>query len=265
MKAYPSAMAGAAVALGLVACSGGSSPITLPSGGISVTRTLSQPPSPPPQQAPTRIVAPPTSAVTVTVTVTPAPAVSVTASSATVSSAPVSSAPASSSADDDTPWGWIVAAIVVFIAIVAAIVMAVRRHQRAKHVQEWRAETAGAVDAAYLARDLLPTSGADIHDDAQWQTIRESASQAAAELDTSGMSAPERSLAAAAHAAARSLRGLLFALDSAHLLSGASPPPSADQLAQADAVVQRARTELDAALLQLGPGGDGQDMSAPAG
>ena len=81
--------------------------------------------------------------------------------------------------------------------------------------------------------------------------MRATADQAAAGLQAATGSAPAPDAAAAANDAAEALSGSTFALESSRLVQAAQPPPSAAQLAEADALVQTRKTGLDAALARL--------------
>src|SRR3954451_1057983 len=191
-----------------------------------------------------------------------APPVAIAPTGATVTTAaPVTSTPAPEPAvaateaaaatdDDSTPWGWILLAVGVAGAIIAIAMLVHRRTQR-RRLEAWRQQTRGAVDAAFVARDLLPAHGRDITDLQHWESVRATADQAAAGLQAATGSAPAPDAAAAANAAAEALSGSTFALESSRLVQAAQPPPSAAQLAEADALVQTRQTVLDTALARL--------------
>src|SRR3954453_6399034 len=175
----------------------------------------------------------------VPVTSTPAPEPAVAATEA-----------AAATDDDSTPWGWILLAVGVAGAIIVIAMLVHRRTQR-RRLEAWRQQTRGAVDAAFVARDLLPAHGRDITDLPHWESIRATADQAAAGLQAATGSAPAPDAAAAANDAAEALSGSTFALESSRLVQAAQPPPSAAQLAEADALVQTRKTVLDTALARL--------------
>ena len=157
---------------------------------------------------------------------------------------------AATASDESTPWGWILLAAAVAAAIVMTAILLHRRSQR-RRMQAWRQQTRGAVDAAFVSRDLLPTHGRDIVDLQHWESVRAAADQAAVGLRTAAGTAPTSDAAAAANTGAEALTAMTFALESARLVQAAQPPPSAAQLADADALVQSRKTELDGALERL--------------
>src|SRR3954463_14143659 len=177
----------------------------------------------------------------VPVTSPPAPEPSVAATQA---------AAAATTDDDSTPWGWILLAVAVAGAIIAIAMLVHRRTQR-RRLEAWRQQTRGAVDAAFVARDLLPAHGRDITDLPHWASVRATADPAAAGPQAATGSAPAPDAAAAANDAAQALSGSTFALESSRLVQAAQPPPSAAQLAEADALVQTRKTVLDTALARL--------------
>lgn len=194
-----------------------------------------------PTQAPPVAAAPTGATVTTAVpaTSTPAPEPSVDATQA-----------AATTGDDSTPWGWILLAVAVAGAIIGIAMLVHSRTQR-RRLEAWRQQTRGAVDAAFVARDLLPVHGRDIADLPHWESVRATADQAAADLHAASGSAPAPDAAAAANDAAEALSGSTFALESSRLVQAAQPPPSAAQLAEADALVQTRNTVLDTALARL--------------
>jgi hypothetical protein len=157
---------------------------------------------------------------------------------------------AASANDESTPWGWILLAAAVAAAIVLTALLLHRRSQR-RRMQAWCRHTRGAVDAALVSRDLLPAHGRDIADLQHWESVRAAADQAAAGLRTAAATAPTPDAAAAANTGGEALSAMTFALESSRLVQAAQPPPSAAQLADADALVQTRRAELDSALERL--------------
>src|SRR3954466_10825994 len=149
-------------------------------------------------QAPPPAAAAPTGATVTTAvpgTSTPAPEPSVAASVA-----------AATTDDDSTPWGWILLAVAVAGAIIAIAMLVHRRTQR-RRMEEWREQTRGAVDAAFVARDLLPAHGRDITDLPHWESVRATADQAAAGLQAATGSAPAPDAAAGGQPAAQGPSG----------------------------------------------------------
>jgi hypothetical protein len=98
---------------------------------------------------------------------------------------------------------------------------------------------------------MLPRRGREITDVAHWEAVRVAAEQAARELQVAAGTAPTQDAAGQARAAGDALAGLTFALESARLLQAAQPPPSADQLAEADRATEARQVDLDAALTHL--------------
>jgi len=208
----------------------------------AVVPTRTQEPSRQPTQAPPPATnAPPPAGVTSTAPATSTPALEPSVAATAV---------AATASDESTPWGWILLAAAVAAAIVMTAILLHRRSQR-RRMQAWRQQTRGAVDAAFVSRDLLPTHGRDIVDLQHWESVRAAADQAAVGLRTAAGTAPTSDAAAAANTGAEALTAMTFALESARLVQAAQPPPSAAQLADADALVQSRKTELDGALERL--------------
>jgi hypothetical protein len=127
----------------------------------------------------------------------------------------------------------------------------VSRRNRKQALVAWRSGAESALDSAKLARTLLPAAGQDIPDAAHWQAVHERVEAAAQSLEQSSNRAPTPEGAVAARTAADKLRGLWFALESNRLLREGAPPPTPEQLAQADTVTRARSSELDAALTDL--------------
>jgi hypothetical protein len=70
-------------------------------------------------------------------------------------------------------------------------------------------------------------------------------------LEVAAGQAPKPELAAATTQTATALRNATFALESARLMEDGTPPPTAEQLAEADTTTRLRRSELDAALERL--------------
>ena len=127
----------------------------------------------------------------------------------------------------------------------------VSRRNRKRALLAWRSGAESALDSARLARTLLPAAGQELPDPAHWQAVHERVEAAAQSLDQSATRAPTPEGGAAARTAADKLRGLWFALESDRLLREGTPPPTPEQLAQADTVTRARSAEVDAALTQL--------------
>jgi hypothetical protein len=148
--------------------------------------------------------------------------------------------------------------------VIALVVLLVNRRNRSQAMETWRAEAAGALDAARLAQNLLPPSGQEIGDVAHWASVQERAAAAAHTLDSLAASAPADDARSAAAAAAASMRGLVFALDSDRLLRDGAQPPTGAQLADADAATRARSSELQQALARLDATVHPADAEAPS-
>jgi hypothetical protein len=173
-----------------------------------------------------------------------------TTTSSSTSTTSTTVAPASNSSSS-TPWGWIIAGIVLAAAILIAVILLIQRNNRIRALQAWRRDSESALDAALLALNLLPPSGQDVPDPAHWQAVRAQVEQAAQALERSSVSAPTEEGGRAATTTAETLRGLFFALDSDRLLRDGAIPPTPEQLVQADAVTRARRADVEHALAQL--------------
>lgn len=187
------------------------------------------------------------SRVTTTIPRTASTATAVPTSPAPAATALATSPEATSSST--TPWGWIALAVLLVVAITATGLVLHRRSRR--RWETWRKGARASVDAALLSRDLLPVHGRDIADVAHWEAVRTGAEQTSRDLQVAGKSAPTADAAGVARSTAEALSGLTFALESARLMQAAQPPPTANQLADADAVTQARRADLDVALGRL--------------
>jgi len=241
VRRFAAALILSLAAAALTSC-GGSGSSALPERTSSPVR--SQPTVEAPTNEATTAVPRPTLSVrasgpVVGTTTAPPPAVPTTAPS-----------PAASESSDDVPWGWIIAAIVIVIAVIGIVVLAQQRRRRGR-VQTWLASTAAAADRAQLARTLLPAPGQPITDIANWQAVRVQIEQAASDLDAAAATAPTSDRARAVQDTAGAIRNVAFALESERLLSASTPPPTAAQLGEADAVVREARATADASLATL--------------
>jgi hypothetical protein len=146
----------------------------------------------------------------------------------------------------------IILVLVLAAAVITGIILWLLRRNRAGAVAAWRRDTAPMLDEAMMARALLPASGEEISDDAHWHGVREQVEQASATLEVAGAKAPDAATTSAMLDTAKALRGSLFALEAHRLLSDGIRPPTAEQLADADAVIRARTSDADAALARLG-------------
>jgi hypothetical protein len=135
--------------------------------------------------------------------------------------------------------------------VVALVIVLLVRRSRARAQAAWREQSAAAVDMAHLAFNLLPASAQDIPDAAHWASVRRSVEEAADGLDRAAASAPTDAGAQSTRRGAEALRGVVFAVESERLLRAASPPPTAEQLFESDAVARSRRSDAAVALRAL--------------
>ena len=192
-------------------------------------------------------------------TTTTAPATTTTTAPATTTSThpatTTSTVPASTTSS--TPWGWIVLAVALLGAIIALIVLLVRGQGRRRAFEQWRVGARSTAEQAQLARQLLASDVAGPADPARHAQVKVQVESAADSLSSLAAQAPTDEARQAAASSAESLRGLLFAVEAERLLRDGPQAPTADQLAQADAVLRHRSTEvgqsLDALNFQIGP------------
>jgi len=245
----PRLLAACLATLVLTSCSGGSSEAR-PSRSAVPSRSQAarvEPTAAPPMRG--EVSRSPRSVV-VTVTVAPGTEPSAEPSQPTGPSTVPVPAPETTSSDSSSPWGWVL--LVALLAAAVGVFALVGRGRRRRRWETWSSSTRPAVDAARLSRDLLPANGRDITDVPRWEEIRAEAEQSERSLRTAATTAPTPEAAAAAEQSAEALSGLAFALESARLLQGAQPPPTARQLADAASATTARRAELDDALDRLG-------------
>src|SRR4051794_310043 len=96
-----------------------------------------------------------------------APSPSPTSSPAVAAVVPV--APVAATSEDSNPWPWILLGAVVLAGIFLFAFM--RRRNSEQRLETWRRSTRPAVDAAHLARDLLPALGRNITDLGHWTDV----------------------------------------------------------------------------------------------
>lgn len=225
---------------------------TDPTTNPGSTATTAAPPTSELTTTPTEAPTTPTTTPPTEPTTTPTTATTTTESSTTTSSSTTSTTvPGTTNSSSSTPWGWIIAGIILAAAIIIGVILLIQRNNRVRAQQAWRRDSESALDAALLALNLLPRSGQDIPDPAHWQAVRDQVEQAAQALERSSVSAPTEEGGRAATTTAETLRGLFFALDSDRLLRDGAVPPTTEQLVQADAVTRARRSDVDNTLAQL--------------
>ena len=173
-----------------------------------------------------------------------------TTTSTTTAATTTTLATSATSSSHSVPWGWVIALLVV-AALAALIALLVHRNTRAKAIEAWQADSRPALDSAHLTLSLLPASGQDIADRAQWNSVRQRVEEAAQLLDRAAARAPTQEGVRAASRSAETLRGLGFALESNVLLREASVAPTAQQLADADVTTRQRRLDAEAALAEM--------------
>jgi hypothetical protein len=215
-------------------------PTTVPP---STTPTTEAPTTAPPTtEAPT--TAPPTTEAPTTVPP------STTPTTEAPTTAPLSTTPSAEAATSSTPWGWIVAGILVVVGLVVALVLLLRSRSRRAALTAWRQSARPALEQAAVARDLISGDGTNV-DPERREDVRTQIEAAAQALDGLVTSAPDDASRRAASSSAAALRGLMFADEADRLLRSRDDSPTGDELAQADQA-QRARLrELDVALDEL--------------
>jgi hypothetical protein len=142
--------------------------------------------------------------------------------------------------------------LIVAAAVITGIVVWLTRRSSAGVVAAWRRDTAPMLDAATMARALLPASGEEISDDAHWRDVRDQVEQVSATLVAAGAKAPDAATTSAMLDTAAALRGSVFALEAQRLLYDGIRPPTAEQLADAAAATRARTSDADAALAHLG-------------
>lgn len=133
----------------------------------------------------------------------------------------------------------------------AVVVAADHRRNQRRALTAWRQRSGGLVDAAHVARTLLPATGEDEGEPEHWHQVRREAERVADLLLTASGEAPGRDTATAMQSTADALRGLTFAIEAERLLRDGSRAPTADQLAGAEAATRARSADLDRALQQL--------------
>jgi hypothetical protein len=219
-------------------------PVTTPT---TEAPTTTVPPTTPTTEAPTTTV-PPTTPTTEAPTTAP-PTTTPTTEAPTTTTIPPATTP-SAEAMSSTPWGWIVAGILIVAGLVVALVLFLRSRSRRAALTAWRQSARPALEQAAVARDLLSGDRTNV-DPERREDLRTQIEAAAQALDGLVPNAPDDASRRAATSSAAALRSLMFADEADRLLRSRDDPPTGDELAQADEA-QRARVrELDVALEEL--------------
>ena len=192
----------------------------------------------PTTEVPTTAVPVPSSTATTVTTTTPA-----TGTTTTPSSVPAATQTTS------TPWGWIIAGIVIAVAIITGLVLLLLARSRREAMAAWVAQARPAYDHATLTRTLLLSDAA--HDPGSRQSVHAEVDRVTTELQTVADSAPNPEAQRATTSVAEALRGLAFAGEAERLMYEAVPGPTGEQLAQADQSRRTQVAQLDTALAAL--------------
>jgi hypothetical protein len=219
--------------------------LLLVAAGAGIAHAQTTTLSPTTTEAPTTTTEAPT-------TTTEAPTTTTTSSTSTTTSSTTTTtvAPApSSGGGSDTPWGWIIAALVV--VALALIAILVRQLVVGKKKDEaWKAEARIVLGDAELARDMLEGEARpdQVEDANRRATLHNNVENVALSLDRLAGTAPSKEEAADATAVAGSLRGYAFALEAERLLRDGPNAPTGEQLASADQARRTREADLDRAL-----------------
>ncbi len=182
-----------------------------------------------------------------TTTTTEAPTTTTTEAPTTTTTAP--GQPASGSS---TPWGWIIGAILLVIAIIAVVLALVAASNRRRAEQQWQPIAWAALSAAQLARDSVLADTAVPDDPSRLVAVRRQVDGATESLQRAVETAPDDVARQSATATADALRGLAFAIESERLLHDRTVAPTGEQLAQADEARRARSADLELALARLG-------------
>jgi hypothetical protein len=134
------------------------------------------------------------------------------------------------------------------------LIAAIARHRSVGRAEEtWGVAASSALRDAELTRDMLEGEArpGEPEDPSRRTAVRDNVERVAARFDQLAAGAPNDDAKRQAAAVASSLRGYQFALEAEQLLRAAPTPPSADQLAAADAARRSRAGELDAGLAAI--------------
>ena len=149
-----------------------------------------------------------------------------------------------------TPWGLIIAIVVLVLAIGLVILLLMARRRRGVEAA-WRKAVVPALSDAQLARASLLSDNAVSADPEVRSAVAVQVERAAVALDHTVSTAPDPEAGAMASTAAGALRGLAFAVEADRLLRHGTAAPTGMQLAQADEARRARSSELTAALVRL--------------
>ena len=189
-----------------------------------------------------------------TTTTTEAPTTTTTEAPTTTTDSPTTTliAPAPTGSGNSTPWGWIIAAIVLVVAIIGLVLALVAARNRRRAEQEWQPIASAALTAAQLARDSVLADSAVPDDPSRLVAVRRQVDGATESLQRAIETAPDDVARLAATSTADALRGLAFAIESERLLHDRTVAPTGEQLAQADEARRARSADLEVALARLG-------------
>jgi hypothetical protein len=186
-------------------------------------------------------------------TTTLAPTTTIAAPTTSTPSTNTTVAPAPVPEDESSPpWGAIIAILgVIAVGLIVALVLMKRGANRTKH--DWQGSAASALRDAELTRDMLEGEARpdQSEDPARFTAVRDKVNTVANRFDQLATGAPDDDARRSAAGIAESLRGYFFALEAERLLHDAPTPPTADQLATADATRRGRAADLNTAIAQL--------------
>ena len=169
--------------------------------------------------------------------------------STTTTTHPTTTTTKATAASSSTPWGWIILAVALVLAVVLVAVL-IARSKRQGREADWQRSVRPALTAAELARDLVLSQTEN--DDVQRRaSVGVQVDEAVEGLERAAESAPDDLSRSMATRSAESLRGLAFAVEADHLMRSGGEHPSGEQLAAADAARRNRSAELEANLLEL--------------
>ncbi len=199
----------------------------------------------------TTTTAPPTTTTTSppsTTTSTTQPETTTTHESTTTTH-PTTTTTKATASSSSTPWGWIILAVVLVLAVILVAVL-IGRSKRQGREADWQRSVRPALAAAELARDLVLSQSEN--DDAQRRaSVGVQVDEAVESLERAAETAPDDLSRNMCTRCAESLRGLAFAVEADHLMRSGGEHPSGEQLAAADAARRNRSAELAANLLEL--------------
>src|SRR5580704_15567158 len=200
----------------------------------------------------TTTTAPPTTTTTLppsTTTSTTQQATTTTHESTTTTTHPTTTTTRATSSSSSTPWGWIILAVVLVLAVIL-VALLIGRSKRQGREADWQRAVRPALTAAELARDLILSQTEN--DDAQRRaSVGVQVDEAVEGLERAAESAPDELSRNMCTRSAESLRGLAFAVEADHLMRSGGEHPTGEQLAAADAARRNRSAELAANLLEL--------------